>query len=58
MVFPCLHLQAKDFRENSSEDDNQKSHRWITSKLLSVLETGVILVIALYKDIAEGQFSY
>jgi hypothetical protein len=33
----------------------QKRHRWITSKLLSVLETGVILVIALYEDIAEGQ---
>jgi hypothetical protein len=33
-----------------------KSHRGITSKLLLVLGTRVILVIALYEDIAEGQF--
>jgi hypothetical protein len=33
-----------------------KSHRGITSKLLLDLETGAILMIALYEDIAEGQF--
>jgi hypothetical protein len=33
----------------------QKSHRWITSKLLLVLETGVILMIALYEDATDGQ---
>jgi hypothetical protein len=32
-----------------------KIHRGITSKLLLDLETGVILMTALYKDIAEGQ---
>jgi hypothetical protein len=32
-----------------------KSHRGITSKLLLDLEIGAILMIALYKDIAEVQ---
>jgi hypothetical protein len=32
------------------------SCREITSKLLLALETGVILMIALYEDIVEGQY--
>jgi hypothetical protein len=34
----------------------QKSHIQITSKLLFVFEAGLILMIALYDDMAEGQF--
>jgi hypothetical protein len=33
-----------------------KSHRGIASQLLLDLETGVILVTALYEDIAEDKF--
>jgi hypothetical protein len=49
-TFTSKRLLRKFFREL------QKINcRWITSKLLLVLETGVILMIALYEDIAEGQ---
>jgi hypothetical protein len=49
-IYKQKRLLRKLFRELQ-----QKSHRGITSKLLLDLETGVILVIALYEDIAEGQ---
>jgi hypothetical protein len=55
MEFQEIYLQAKDFRK-FFRGLQLKSHRGITSKLLLDLETGVILVIALYEDITEGQF--
>jgi hypothetical protein len=43
------------YKQKTFEKITKKSHRGVRSKLLLDLETGVILMIALYKDITEGQ---